>query len=203
MPNDPAFQKRVLMAALGLLDRPAGPVLEDFPEDAPVTAAPGDDEMTGLVCPVSFPQPPDETAPTSEIGQAVMAEIASLAPWYDLALRTRGRTTVGVSGLTIDQAAKYVLAFLDDQDTPAPRDDMPVARVLKLAYEDLKSYYAEAITAQPGYASSLSVETWLFQETSFGRALWMLRDICRASDDEYFQYLGRNSIVPDRQINPA
>ena len=34
-PNDPEFQTRVLRAALKLLDAPSGPVLEDYPEDAP------------------------------------------------------------------------------------------------------------------------------------------------------------------------
>ncbi len=35
-PEDPAFQRRVLMAALALLERRDGPVLlVDFPEDAP------------------------------------------------------------------------------------------------------------------------------------------------------------------------
>jgi hypothetical protein len=35
-PNDPAFQKRVILAALQLLDRESGPVIiEDFPDDDP------------------------------------------------------------------------------------------------------------------------------------------------------------------------
>ena len=136
------------------------------------------------------------------LGQALLGEIDGLAPWYDLAVRSRGRTTVGPSGLEIKAAAKFLADFLEDQSTRAPRDDLEKGRVLKLAYEDLKAYYTESITAQPGYGASLRVENWLFNETTFGRALWMLRDICRASDDEYEKYLGGNSIVPDRQINP-
>lgn len=204
VPNDKAFQDRVLMAALALLDRASGPILEDYPEEAPEdNSALDESAMEGMVCPIDLPKLPDADAPTSEIGRALMKEIDDLAPWYDLAVRVRGRTTVGPSELTIDQAAKFFAAFLEDQDTPAPRDDLVKGRVLKLAYEDLKAYYSEAITAQPGYGSSLRVENWLFNETAFGRALWTLRDICRASDDEYYQYLGRNSIVPDRQIEPA
>ena len=204
VPNDPEFQKRVMMAAFALLDEKEGPLLVDYPEDVPDSASGVDeDAMTGMVCPIDLPPLPDPDAPTSEIGQALMKEIGSLAPWYEVAVRSRGRTTVGPSGLSIDAAAKYFAAFLEDQNAPAPRDDMPAARVLKLAYEDLKAYYGEAITAQPGFATSQRVEDWLFNETVFGKALWTLRDICRASDDEYYQYLGRNSIVPDRQINPA
>ena len=203
VPNDIAFQKRVLAAAFTLLEEESGPVLVDYSEEAPDEGVALDDEaMTGLVCAIDLPKLPDLDAPTSEIGRALLVEMDGLAPWYDLAVRARGRTTVGPSGLDIKDAAKYFTAFLGDQNTPAPRDDLLKGRVLKLAYEDLKAYYTESITAQPGYGSSLKVENWLFHETTLGRALWALRDICQASDDEYYQYLGKNSIIPDRQINP-
>ncbi len=204
VPNDKAFQDRVLMAAFALLDRKSGPVLVDYPEEAPEDNGGLDKSaMEGMVCPIDLPRIPDPDAPTSELGQSLMKEVEDLAPWYDLAVRVRGRTTVGPSGLEIKAAGKFLAAFLEDQDTLAPRTDLLKGRVLKLAYEDLKAYYGEAITAQPGYGTSLRVENWLFNETVLGRALWTLRDICRASDEEYYQYLGRNSIVPDRQIEPA
>ena len=202
VPNDAAFQRRVLIAALELLDRESGPVLVDYPKDVPEDAVSlSEDDMTGMVCPIDLPNIPDENAPKSELGRALMAEIDSLAPWYDLAVRTRSRTTVGPSGLELKVAAKFFADFLEDQDTPAPRDDLVKGRVLKLAYEDIKAYYGEAITAQPDFGTSLKVEHWMFNETVFGRALWTLRRICRESDDEYYQYLGRNSIVPDRQVD--
>ena len=203
VPNDAAFQKRVLAAAFALLDAPAGPVLVDYPEDVPDVALDLDaDVMEGMVCPIDWPASPDESAPVSEWERALIREIQSLAPWYDLAVHTRGRTTVGPSGLSIETAAAFFAAFLEDQSAPAPRDDMSKGQVLKLAYEDIKAYYGEAITAQPGYHTSQRVEDWLFNETVFGKMLWRLRDICRASDEEVYQVLGRNSIVPDRQIHP-
>lgn len=204
VPNDPEFQKRVMRAAFALLDAKAGPVLVDYPEDVPASAAEaGVDAMIGMVCPIDLPKLPDKTAPTSEIGVALMKEVESLQPWYHLAVTTRCRTTVGPSGLSIVEAGKYLAAFLEDQATQCPRGDMPAARVLKLAYEDLKAYYAEAITAQPGFNTSKRVEDWLFKETVLGNALWQLRAICCANADRPYGYLGRNSIVPDRQINPA
>ena len=203
VPNDAAFQKRVLAAAFDLLDAPSGPVLVDYPEDVPDGATDLDAEaMEGMVCPIDWPASPDASAPVSEMEGALRREIQSLAPWYDLAVRTRGRTTVGPSGLSIEDAAIFFAAFLEDQSAPAPRDDMSKGGVLKLAYEDMKAYYGESITAQPGYHTSQRVEDWLFNETVFGKMLWRLRDICRASDVEDYQVLGRNSIVPDRQINP-
>ncbi len=203
VPNDPGFQKRVIRAALELLNAERGPLIVDYTEEVPLTAAPGAEAMNGMVCPVDFPPLPDETAPTSEIGIALMKEISALAPWYDIAVSSRGRTTVGPSGLSIVQAGKYLAAFLEDQTAPCPRDDMTMDRVLKLAYEDLKAYYTEAVTMQPGYATSSQVEDWLFRETVLGAALWRLRTLCRANENESYGYLGRNSIIPDRQINPV
>ena len=84
---------------------------------------------------------------------------------------------------------------------PAPLDDLLKGCVLKFLYEDMKAYCMEAITAQADYGASLCVKNWLFNETVFGKALWTLRGICRDNDDEYYQYLGRNSIVPDRQVD--
>ena len=204
VPNDAAFQKRVIRAAFALLDAKLGPVLADYPEDVSASTAEAEaDAMNGMVCPIALPALPDDSAPTSEIGIALLKEVASLQPWYDLAVTTRGRTTVGPSGLSIMNAGKYLAAFLQDQAVPCPRQDMPASRVLKLAYEDLKAYYTEAITVQPGFGTSKRVEDWLFKKTVLGGALWRLRAICRASSDEGYQFLGRNSIVPDRQINPA
>ena len=117
-----------------------------------------EDTMAGMVCPIDLPTLPDATAPTSDMGQALLKEIHTLAPWYDLAVRTRGRTTVGPSGLTVEEAATFFAAFLEDQTEPSPRDDLPKGRVLKLAYEDIKAYYGEAITAQPGSHTSQRVE---------------------------------------------
>ena len=57
-PNDPEFQSRVVMAALSLLEAENGPVLEDFPEDAPVHGK----RTEAWACPVSFDQVDDDTS---------------------------------------------------------------------------------------------------------------------------------------------
>ena len=112
MPGDVAFQTRVLMAALGLLDRESGPVLIDCTEDVPDDGVEYDeDAMTGMVCAIDLPKLPDANAPASVLGQALLGEIDGLAPWYDLAVRSRGRTTVGPSGLEIKAAAKFLADF--------------------------------------------------------------------------------------------
>ena len=76
-PHEPEFQRRVLRAALGLLERRDGPVvLEDFPDDAPAGA--DDDDGPGWSCPVSFAGAAgDDAGLTGE----VLAELRRLAPW--------------------------------------------------------------------------------------------------------------------------
>ena len=60
VPNDAAFQKRVIRAAFALLDAKQGPVLIDYPEDVPASAAEADaDAMNGMVCPIALPALPD------------------------------------------------------------------------------------------------------------------------------------------------
>ena len=52
-PDAPDFQREVLRAALALLERPAGPVIEDYPHEAPLASATAD----GWACPVALPAP--------------------------------------------------------------------------------------------------------------------------------------------------
>ena len=80
-PGDPAFQHRVIDAALALLLAPSGPVLEDFDEDPPGNKAAGEN----WACPVSFAPaaPPDE----DDLPAAARAELRALAPWYAHALK--------------------------------------------------------------------------------------------------------------------
>jgi len=61
-PGNPWLQRRVLLAVLELPDAPEGPLLVDFPEDAPEDAAGGDKGLEGWSCPVSFaPELMEET----------------------------------------------------------------------------------------------------------------------------------------------
>ena len=59
--NNPDFQHRVIAAGLDLLNRSNGPVLEDFPEEAP-----DQDHATAMACPVSFIRPTSETTSWSD-----------------------------------------------------------------------------------------------------------------------------------------
>ncbi len=175
--GDAAFQIRVLKAALALLDRDFGPVLEDFREEAPEDAVEGDGE--GWVCPVNFPKP--EAASEGERLNAVLAEIQELAPWYELSVGRRERTTVGTLGLKPEDAARFIGRFTQDMTILSPLEGVEIADALRLASEDLKAYYCEAATAQPGKGSADRVLQWFWLETQGAALIKNLRKTCKTS----------------------
>jgi hypothetical protein len=194
VPGDAAFQTRVLQAALQLLEAPSGPVLVDFPDDAPAVA----DDATPLVCPVSFAAPPQELGHVDRLRAALQQEIAHLRPWYDLAVRARGRTTVGVSQLPLEDLGAFIGAFLDG-DTPAqPRADMPLAALFRFAVEDLKAYYCEAMTAQPGQpvVDSQRLADWFWRETTAGQVLFAVHEACKQSQVPGMQVVAAGLLIP-------
>jgi len=190
-PDDPALQSRVLKAALKLLEVESGPVLEDYPETAPEA------DLTGWTCPIQFPstaEAPDDRA------AVLLREIVELAPWYDLAVSRAGRTTVGVSGLSMTEAGKLLVGFLDQESTPDAPAGMKLADTVKHACEDLKAYYLEALRAQPGgTASARQQADWLWGETALGRLLLELHPIFLSSDDPALKWIGVRLLVPATQ----
>jgi hypothetical protein len=189
VPNDPPFQLRVLLALLALFDRPAGPVLEDFPDDAPSSER----QESGFACPVSFAPAPVQTG---ELVRVMQVEIAQLAPWYDLAKKRRGRTTVGVFGAAVEEAARHIGAYLDGKPVAPPVSDWSAGMAVKRACDDIKAYYYEAAAAQPGNLAPLAIENWFWRETAAARALLAMRDICLDSDDASLKPLGKQSLIP-------
>ncbi len=193
-PDDPAFQKRVLMVVLEMLEAPGEPpVLVDFPEDEPEN-----DEITVLSCPVNFAQSAAETGETDPLGVAFRREMTAMRPWYDMAVNKRKRTTVGVSGIGLDALGDFIYAFVKGEEPENPRDDIPLIYTLKNAVEDLKSYYNEGITAQPGQAgaSSQVLQDWFWEETVAGKVLLALKKACEASPDKMTSAFGGHFLVP-------
>lgn len=183
--HDAAFQHRVIGAALNLLERNEGPVLEDYPDDAPTVAA-----EQAMACPVSFGR---QTAATSW-KERLQSEIGVLAPWYELGLRRRdGRTLVGVSKMSAYDNIVALGEMLDAGSLPEDK------RWFKHAIEDLKSYYLEAMTAQPGDYDPAELQEQLWQETALGGALREFFHTYQGSGDVGMQYLAR-MIAPREAI---
>ena len=194
MPGDAVWQTRVLRAVLELLDASSGPVLADFPDDAPVAP----DEPTALACPVNFPAPITDLNDMERLGKTLQDEVRELRSWYDLAVTKSGRTTVGASGLGPEAIGTFVGAFLGKDMPPSPQDDVPALAMLKLAVEDLKAYYFEAVAAQPGQrtATGTTLTNWFWRETAAGKVLFTLQELWKTSEDRNTRLLSRNLMVP-------
>ena len=192
-PNNAAFQRRVLLALLKLLEVPDGPLLDDFPEDETEV-----DEVTVLACPVNFVQDMVEAGKTDHIQVAFRREMTAMRPWYDMAVAKRQRTTVGVSGIEPQALGDFIYAFVRGEKPENPRDDVSLVYTLKMAVEDLKAYYVEGVTAQPGQAgaSSQVLKDWFWDETVAGKVLLALKKVCETSTDNMMSLIGAHFIVP-------
>jgi hypothetical protein len=192
-PNDADFQRRVLLATLQLLEEPSGPVLREFPDDAPGGA---ESEEEGAACPVNFSTPRVSGAGEHELAQALGEEIAQLQPWHDLALRRRGGGTSGLSGLTAEAAGAFVVAFLSDHRPENFRPAQPLGLSLKQACDDLRAFYEEAATAQPGSLSAAQLEDWYYFGTIAGEVLRELYRACLASDEKGLRLFAELTLLP-------
>lgn len=186
VPNDAAFQERVLLAALKLLEAPSGPVLADYPEDAPGSG----DDAQGVACPVSFVQAADD-----DISSAFVREVEELRPWHDRARERRGRSMVGLSKLPAIDAANVIVRLLRDNRV-AGIDGLNAGETIKLMCEDLRTYYYEAAAARPGAPNADAIQHWFWHDTAGGRVFLALHKKCLASADASLQKLCATSLVP-------
>jgi len=192
VPNDAAFQNRVITAALDLFEAPSGPRLIDHTEDAPPVEGPA-----ALVCPVSFSQPVSDESSVAQLSAKFKEEIALMRPWYDRSTEERKRTTVGVSGMEPEAIGSFVVQFLDD-DIPSTQEDNNLGALFKLAVEDLKAFYYESATARPGQmdADSETLSQWYWRETVAGKVLVAVHRTHRDSEDETLRRVVNRNLVP-------
>lgn len=196
-PDQPDFQRRVLRDCLDLFNRPAGPVLEDFP-DLPPGA---DEEQHGWACPVSFAPPTASLSDSEAIEQALLGEIALLRPWYEESRRRRGRSAFGLSNSTPEEIARFLAAFVVHLDrTPNPDPTKPLGIAYKLRADDLRQYYIEAAIARPdSRATDIEILNWMWAETTLGKLLVAVRDWAYECEDPTLRKLALSAMVPMSQ----
>ena len=195
-PKDSTFQTRVIAAALGLLEAASGPVvLQDFPDNDPTAVD------------VPHWQPPfDLTAGMPDLADgpaldgALRQEVLAIAPFQKRFVASNGRTTIGLSGLTIDECAAGLAASLAGAP-PASRDPaVSPVQALRWAIDDLKAYYLEAMSADGATPSSRQMQAWFWDRTLAARLIIALRRQLLASEDKRSQAIGRMNLVPGAQV---
>ncbi len=193
-PGDPAFQKRVLLAALTMMVEGGGRLrIVDFPDDDPRAR------------PDRAWQPPFMPAAVA-IGSAdslasrLEAEVLLLRGAHERWMAQYGRSTIGLSGLAISECARYVADWLRGKTPPSPRDGFSAPLILRFAVDDLKAYCLEAAGAGAAKPSSRQLADWLWDRTAAGAALGALRDVLLAEEDERLRLIVANFIVPAARL---
>ena len=127
--DDRPGQLRVIRAALALLERSAGPVLEDFADERYAAR-----EELNLPQAASVPSTPKDVDPADEI--------SALRPWHEAWLREHdGRTGIGLSGVD-PRRFREVIRFLQDYaagkdgEPPESSAGVPVPRFIRLVADD-------------------------------------------------------------------
>ena len=193
-PGDAAFQRRVILAALGMLERDNGPVIiEDFPDDDPRWQPdPG-------WRPPPIPGAP-VAAPAEVLAAALEAEIPQLWDAHQRWVAQHGRTAVGLCGLSISDCGRYVADWLRSKAPPSPREAFSGPLMLRFAVDDVKAYYLEAAAAGAGRPSSRQLGDWFWNETAAGAAIHALREACLATDDDRLKLIAGNFLVPAARV---
>jgi hypothetical protein len=170
-PNDPEFQHRVLAQAFGLLERPSGPVLEEFPEEiVPSGATPS-------------------AAPAEKPADAAF-ELTGLRGYYTRFVERYGRTSVGLSGVPQTRfrgLVRLLERYADGEDVDAPERpaDVSPLQYLRFVCDDLKAFYREAHLEQVPDADGAAVERWFWYETAMGELIRRVRDRMQAGADPH------------------
>ena len=180
-PGDAAFQRRVVLAAMSLLERSDGPViLEDYPEEAP-----GRLPQQGWRPAVDLPSiaRPGAEASAADWAAALRAEWAPLT--------VREHTTIGGSRLDREQWPELLAAFA--AGTPpaqSPVEGLRPVQAARYAADDLKALYTEAAVASGDRPSSKQVLDWFWNTTVAAALLRRVRLACLASDDRVLTLVG-------------
>jgi hypothetical protein len=199
-PNESDFQRRVLLAALKLLERTDGPFIEDFPDGPPGPPA----DMEGWTCPVNLALPQTDLSDAEKLALDLKQEVALLRPWYEESVKNfKGRRLDGLTEFSAEEIIDFLVSFVDDPSIESFMDGQPVGRALKLTSDDLKHFYFQAAMAKPGSISDIQMGDWYYGETLAGKMFLKLRELCLAHESEALQMIGRTNFVPNAMLKHA
>jgi hypothetical protein len=189
-PEDAAFQRRVVLAALRLLERTEGPViLEDFPEDPPGLRDTPGWQPPALPALTVTPDAPAAWAAT------FADELVRLLPLWRRAQARFGRTTVGLSFQAPEVWPGFAARFLAGELPGVAGHDTP-ALALRFLCDDVKALYGEAAQAHGAAPSSRQVDRWFWRQTVAGQLLIALRAAALTSENNALKTVGGRFFVP-------
>lgn len=196
-PDEPAFQTRVMQAALDLFSRDGpGPILEDFPDEPPGESNGADGDMEGWSCPVNLAPRIEDMSDRDRLREQFHQEISALTPWYDESVKSFGRSTVGVSNVPPMEIADFLVELIADPAMASPDPDRTIGDYAKLLIDDLRNFYIQSTAAQPGNKSDMDINNWIWGRTVFARIVAEFAGICESSNEPSLTRLGKRALIP-------
>ena len=196
--DDSEFQKNVMRTAFGLLDTAVEPTIEDYQIGAP------DKGLSDTwSCPLNL-----TSESSGSLGERLLAEVARLRPWAIETRRQRGRTLFGISGAREDQVDELARQFAAIAETGEVTSE-PVTDEISWAFEmplllrhiadDLRTFYHEAIAAQPGgnAPDHDALSRWIFSDTVLGETLVLVADGLTKVPNSPMAQLVRGLLIPE------
>jgi hypothetical protein len=189
-PNDAAFQRRVLLQALHLLERSDGPVLlEHFAE-----ANPSWFDRPDWAPAVALPMP-QAVLGAAAWEAAFRNELSTVLGVWERFKARFGRTTVGLAGQPPEAWPTFATSFLDGALPTVPLHDTP-ALALRFLADDLKALYGEAVQADGAPPSARQIDSWFWRRTVAGQLLIALRNAALMSENNALKTVGGRFFVP-------
>ncbi len=171
--DDPALQHRVLGAALELLERTTGPVLEEFPD--------------GTAPEILFHASAAPAGNGSPLNPA--DELTGLRHYYERWVdKHDGRTSVGLCGVPQRRfrgVVRFLEAYADgeNRDVESRPEGVPLAQYIRFCVDDLKAFYYEARMEQRPDADGDQLHQWFWSETALAKLVVRVAERMEASDD--------------------
>ncbi len=188
-PNDAAFQRRVLQAALDLLVRDDGPViLADFD-----TEAPNREDDPAWTAPVGMP-----AVDAGDLAGSMLREFEALSDLHGQAVTKFSRSSAGLTGVEPAVAAAYVASVWNEQGGDSLMEKFSPVMSLRFALDDVKAFYMEAAAATAA-PSSTQLADWFWRDTAAGQLMLALRERMLASDSRSQNIVAENNILPGLQ----
>ena len=172
--DDDGLQHRVLGAALALLERQQGPVLEEFPDD-------------------TTPEALLQASAAARSGGADSLdpadELTALRPYYERWVeKHNGRTQVGLCGVP-QRRFRGVVRFLqgytagEQEDSTDRPQEVKLPQYIRYCVDDLKAFYYEARLEQRPDTADEQIHEWFWGETAMGRLIVTLAARMEESED--------------------
>lgn len=173
--NNPAFQHKVITAALDLLQNNDAPVLAEFPENGEG--------------PVSLLQASAVQADSAQSLSDPADELTSLREYYERWVDNQdGRTLVGLTGVP-QRRFRGIVRYLQDYsqgnggEAPERPEGISEPLFIRWCIDDLKAFYYEARMEQRPGAGEDDLHRWFWGETAMGNLVVQLGKHMDASED--------------------